>query len=113
MEEGHFNETPLDGLRWAGLWKWPGEIAAGKGTRQIIIDERADEAQRAALETIISGGACAPFSNVFSVYGSMCETFLDTLFLPIELEADFEQRRATAHIPGILNSRGRPLDLTP
>jgi hypothetical protein len=48
-------------------------------------------------------------SNVFSVYGSMCENFLDTLFLPIELEADFDQRTATAHIPGILISHGRPL----
>ncbi len=109
VEEGHFNETPLAGLKWAGLWKWPGEIAAGDGTRQIIIDERADEAQRVALETIISGESCAPLSNVFSVYGMMSENFLDTLFLPIELEADFEQRTATAHIPGILTSRGRPL----
>ncbi len=109
IEEGHFNETPLGGLKWAGLWKWPGEIGAGNGTRQIIIDERADEAQRLALETIISGEACAPLSNVFSVYGSMCENFLDTLFLPIELEADFDKRTATAQIPGILTSRGRPL----
>ena len=31
------------------------------------------------------------------------------MFLPIELEADFDQRTATAHIPGILTSRGRPL----
>ena len=54
VEEGHFNETPLAGLKWAGLWKWPGEIGAGNGTRQIIIDERADEAQRVALKAIIS-----------------------------------------------------------
>jgi hypothetical protein len=39
----------------------------------------------------------------------MCEHFLDTLFLPIELEADFEHRTATANISGILTSRGRPL----
>ena len=39
----------------------------------------------------------------------MCENFLDTLFLPIELEADFDKRTATAQIPGILTSRGRPL----
>jgi hypothetical protein len=63
--EGHFNETPLAGLNWAGLYKWPGEIAEGNGKRQIIIDERADAAQRVALETIISGGACAPLSNFF------------------------------------------------
>ena len=109
VDEGHFNETPLAGLRWAALYKWPGEVAAGNGTRLIVIDERADEAQRVALETIISGGASAPLSNIFSVYGSMCEEFLDTVFLPIDLEADFDQRTATAHIPGILTSRGRPL----
>ena len=28
--EGHFNDTPLAGLNWAGLYKWPGEIADGK-----------------------------------------------------------------------------------
>ena len=44
--EGHFNNTPLAGLNWAALYKWPGEIAEGNGKRQIVIDERADEAQR-------------------------------------------------------------------
>ncbi len=63
--EGHFNDTPLAGLNWAGLYKWPGEIAEGNGQRQIVIDERADEAQRIALETIISGEVCTPLSNFF------------------------------------------------
>ena len=49
--EGHFNDTPLAGLNWAALYKWPGEIAEENGKRQIVIDERADEAQRIALET--------------------------------------------------------------
>ena len=103
---GHFNETPLAGLKWAGLWKWPGGIAAGNGTRLIVIDQRADEAQRAALEMIVSGEACAPLSNVSSVYASLCEHFLDTLFLPIELETDFESRTATAKITGVLTPSG-------
>ena len=55
--EGHFNDTPLAGLNWAALYKWPGEIKDGNGKRQIVIDERADEEQRNALQTIISGGA--------------------------------------------------------
>jgi hypothetical protein len=109
VEEGHFNGTPLAGLKWAALYKWPGEVAAGNGARLIVIDERADETQRAALETIISGEGCVPLSNVFSVYGSCCERFLDTLFLPIDLEVDFDERTATAHIPGVLTSQGRPL----
>ncbi len=83
--EGNFNDTPLVGLNWAGLYKWPGEIAEGNGQRQIIIDERADDAQRTALETIISGEACVPLSNFFSVFAHTCSEFCETLFLPIDL----------------------------
>ena len=107
--EGHFNDTLLAGLNWAGLYKWPGEIADGKGKRQIVIDERADAEQRAALETIISGKACAPLSNLFSVFASTCTEFGETLYLPIDLNADFEKRTATVDIPGILKSSGRPI----
>ncbi len=107
--EGHFNDTPLAGLNWAGLYKYPGEIAEGNGKRLIIIDERADEAQRIALETIISGEACAPLSNVFSVFASMCSEFCETLFLPIGLEANLELRTAKVDIPGIRRSNGKPM----
>jgi hypothetical protein len=107
--EGHFEETPLEGLRWAGLYKWPGEIADGNGQRQIVIDERANPAQREALETIVSGEGCASLSNMFSVFASACSDFLETRFLPIELEADFALRTARVEIPGIMTSRGKPI----
>jgi len=107
--DGHFNDTPLAGLNWAGLYKYPGEIAEGNGKRQIVIDERADDAQRSALETIISGEACAPLSNVFSVFASACSEFCETLFLPIALEANLELRTAEVDIPGVVRSSGRPI----
>ena len=107
--DGYFNDTPLVGLNWAALYRWPGEIAEGHGRRQIIIDKRADEAQRVALETIISGEGCLPLSNAFAVFGSTCTEFCKTLFLPIELEADFDNRTATAHIPGVMKSNGKPM----
>jgi hypothetical protein len=62
---GHFNDAPLAGLKWAALYKWPGESAEGNGTRQIIIDARADAAQRVALATMLSGEACTPRRNFF------------------------------------------------
>jgi hypothetical protein len=105
---GHFNETPLQGLNWAGLYKWPGEIKDGNGQRQIVIDERADSAQRRALETILSGGACKPFTNIFSVFASTCSKFCETLFLPIDLAADLEARTARVEIPNILRSSASP-----
>ena len=107
--EGHFNNTPLAGLKWAGLYKWPGEIADGNGQRQIVIDERADKAQRIALEKIVSGETGEPLSNFFAVFASTCSEFCETLFLPIDLEADFEQRTAKVEIPGVLTSAGRPI----
>lgn len=107
--EGHFNSTPLAGLNWAALYKWPGEIKDGNGRRQIVIDERADEAQRIALETIISGAACAPLSNLFSVFASTCSKLCDTLYLPIDLEANLEKRTAKVDIPGVMKSKGRPI----
>ncbi len=107
--EGHFNDTPRAGLNWAALYKWPGEIAEGNGQRQIIIDERADEAQRTAIETIISGEACIPLSNVYSVYGTICSEFCETLFLPINLEANFELKTARVNIPGVVKGSGRPI----
>lgn len=106
--EGHFNGMEIAGLNWAGLFKWPGEIADGDGKRQIIIDERADASQRQALETIISGKACKPLSNLFSVFASTCTDFCETLFLPIDLEADLDARTARVEIPGVLKSRAGP-----
>jgi hypothetical protein len=106
---GHFNDTPLAGLDWAALYKWPGEIKDGNGRRQIVIDERADAAQRSALEKIISGEAGARGGNLFSVFASTCAQSFKTLFLPIKLEADFETRTASVEIPGVLAGRGRPI----
>ncbi len=107
--EGYFNDTPLTGLNWAGLYKWPGEISDGNGKRQIVIDKRANNAQRTALETIISGEECEPLSNLFSVFASTCSEFCETLYLPIGLEANLENRTASVEIPGIMKSNGRPI----
>lgn len=106
--EGDFNGIPLAGLKWAAIYKWPGEIADGDGKCQLVIDEAADAEQRSGLGTILSGKACKPLSNVFSVFASTCTEFRDTLFLPIELEVDLEGRTARASIPGLLESRGAP-----
>lgn len=109
LVEGHFNDTPLTGLNWATIYKWPGEIAEGNGKRLIVIDESADEAQRAALETILSGGACEPLSNHFAVFAGTCTEFCETKFLPIHLEANLEQRTAKVEIPGVITSTGKPI----
>ncbi len=61
------------------------------------------------METIVSGQACAPLSNHFSVFGSLCSEFFETLFLPISLDIDLEQRTAEVDIPGVVRSTGGPI----
>ena len=103
------DEVALAGLHWVFMITWPGEIAEGGGKRRIIIDERADEAQRDALLTIVSGEGCAPGSNHFFVFGSMCSEFIETLYLPVEYEIDIPNRTATLNVPGVIEARGNPI----
>ena len=115
IEEGNFNDTSLDGLDYAVLMSWPGEVAEGNGTQQVIIDERADPTQREALRKILHGESTAPGATHFFVYNSTMSTVLDTLYAPIELSIDVDQRMASLTVDGLVESRGTPLPrpLTP
>ena len=48
-------------------------------------------------------------SNHFSVFGSLCTEFVETLFRPIDLEVDLDLRTAQVDIPGVVRSTGRPI----
>ena len=60
IDDGHFGDVRLDGLHWVSLLAWPGAIHHGNGECQAIVDERADEQQREAILTILSGEETAP-----------------------------------------------------
>jgi hypothetical protein len=109
IDEGNFNDTTLDGLDWAVLMAWPGEVHEGDGTQQVIIDERADPTQREALRKILHGKSTAPGATHFFVYNSTMSTVLDTLYAPIELSIDVDQRTANITIDGLVESHGSPL----
>src|SRR5260370_16761834 len=108
IEEGNFNDTNLDGLDWALLMYWPGEVAEGNGKQQVIIGERADPAQREGLGKILHGESTAPGATHFFVYNSTMSTVLDTLYAPIELLIDVEARTATVKIGDLLHSTPPP-----
>src|SRR5215467_8496794 len=55
IKEGHHGSTKLDGLKVAGMFRWPGPIHEGRGESAVVIDKRADETQRTALLRILSG----------------------------------------------------------
>ena len=109
IEEGNFNDTNLDGLDWAMLLSWPGPVPVGDGTQQAIIDERADPIQREALRKILHGESTTPGATVFFVYNSTMSTVLDTLYAPIELSIEVDQRMASLKIDGLVESSGTPI----
>jgi len=61
VERGTFGDTSLDDLNFTVCVNWPGAIHEGNGEALILVDERADEAQRNAIETLIGGDAGGPW----------------------------------------------------
>ena len=61
VERGTFGETSLDDLNFTVCVNWPGAIHEGNGEALILVDERADEAQRNAIETLVGGDAGGPW----------------------------------------------------
>ena len=109
IEEGHFGATRLDGLRFVMLLQWPGEIAEGNGRQQMIIDARADAAQREALRKILHGESTTPGATHFFVFNSTMSEVLEPLYAQIELEVDVPARRARLRVPGVVESDGSPI----
>ncbi len=106
IRDGHFGATPLAGVRFAGIYWWPGRIDEGNGTRQIIVDERATAEQRAAIDALISGSEGGAY---FEIFVAVCPNQLETLTAPIELQTDRERRVASISIAGIAESRVEPI----
>ncbi|HYM15892.1 MAG TPA: DUF1326 domain-containing protein [Dehalococcoidia bacterium] len=62
INDGTFNGTKLDGLNVGFFVKSPGALHLGNVEGLLLVDERADEAQRAALMEIYGGKVGGPFA---------------------------------------------------
>lgn len=109
IDEGRFGDVRLDGLCWVATYAWPGAVHEGNATWQGIIDERADESQRASLLSIMRGEHTAEGTTMFSVYFSTVSRVLEPLFRPIEFACDLEARTARVVVPGVIESIGEPI----
>lgn len=108
IEEGHFGEIRLDGLSWVALYRWPGALHEGNGTLQAVIDERADEAQRNALLTILSGREQSE-GTFFHILSLIVTKMHEPLFLPIAFDVDLKKRTARVVVPGVLETSVEPI----
>lgn len=109
IDEGHFGDVKLDGLKAVGVFAWPGAIHEGHGEGLAIIDERADAKQRDALLKILSGQETEPFATIFNVVAAMTEKFHEPVFKPIEFEVDQEKRIGRFKVDGIVETKAEPI----
>jgi hypothetical protein len=109
IERGHFGDTRLDGLHWAVLYAWPGPIFEGDGAMQAVIDERADDAQRAALATVLHGGETADAKTHWWVFHAMSTTRHEPVVRTFDFDVDLDARTARVSIAGVLDATGRPI----
>jgi hypothetical protein len=62
VEKGAAGDVTLDGLNFSVYANWPGAIHEGDGEALVVIDERADAAQHAAIEEILGGTVGGPWA---------------------------------------------------
>jgi hypothetical protein len=109
IDRGNHGGVSLDGLRIAGVYRWPGAIHQGNGEAQAFVDKRASEAQRNALLRIMSGQDTKPGATMFSIYTSMVTKFHPPVFTDIEFQVDIDRRRARLHVPDYIDQQGEPI----
>ena len=109
IEQGNHRSVRLDGLRLAGVFRWPGAIHQGHGEAVVIIDESSDTAQREALLRIVSGQDSEPGATVFQVFSTTLEKVHEPIFRKIDFDIDVEARTARLSVDRMISARGEPI----
>ena len=109
IDQGHHGDTKLDGLRFAGMFRWPGPIHEGKGEAAVVIEASATEAQREALLRILSGQDTKPGATIFQVFSTTLETMHDPIFATIDFQVDIDARKAKLRVADVIEGRGEPI----
>ena len=109
VDRGRFGDVDLQGVVAAAIFAWPGAVFEGKGQMQLVIDDRASEAQRQAMEQVLRGEETVEAGTHWWVFAAMCDTVHETLVRRIDYEVSLEDRTASVHIDGILESRAESI----
>jgi hypothetical protein len=109
IDKGHFGDVDLSGASFCVLFAWPKAVHLGNGEVQVVVSDRATEAQRKALLTIASGQETAPGATIFNVFAATFVKTHDPIFAPIEFDLDLEKRISRVRVPGVIDTRTEPI----
>ena len=68
IDQGHVKDVSLDGLGLALFADWPGAIHEGGGRAAAYVDDRASDAQRNALTSVVRGELGGPWGLFAKTY---------------------------------------------
>ena len=68
IDQGHVKDVSLDGLGLALFADWPGAIHEGGGRAAAYVDDRASDAQRIALTSVVRGELGGPWGLFAKTY---------------------------------------------
>ncbi len=103
VEEGGFGDVDLAGLIFSVFVNWPGAIHDGGGTALILIDERADDRQREAIETLVGGSVGGPWGILAWTWPTS-----ETRSARYEIEVD-EIDGSHVRVDGVLELETQPI----
>jgi hypothetical protein len=109
IRRGRFGDVVLDGLRSVAVMQWPGPIHEGGGRAYMVIDRRADSAQREALLTILSGGETQMGATIWNVFAATLQEVHDPVFEDIDIAIDVDARKGHVKVAGLVEAHGRPI----
>lgn len=92
IDDGEFNGIRLDGLNFSMLGDWPKAIHMGNGEAMVLIDERADDAQREALSALLSGSHGGPWA----IFVTTMTTIHDPHFVSYEVKLEGDRSAVRA-----------------
>jgi hypothetical protein len=84
-------------------------VHEGNGTMQLIVDENASEAQRAALIAIMSGEDTEDAATMWWIFTAMCSNKLEPLVRKIDFEVDVAARRGRIVVADTFEITGEPI----
>ena len=98
INEGKYGDIDLAGLNVAAVAHFKGNVWTGEGkpVMGMFIDERADESQREALQTIFGGQA----GGWPAGFAAMIEEVKGIEYVPINFEIDDDLASWSVEIPG-------------
>ena len=106
IREGHYGDVRLDGLNVLALGAFDGNIWAGaKAAMAIFLDERADERQRQALQSIFGGQVGGWPAGFAELIGDL----RGVEFAPIRVEVSDDLAYWRAEIPGKVTATAEAL----